>query len=128
MSKTFFASAEFESRRDKVRAAMDGAGIDLLLVSSPENVLWLCGYQAKGIFAMTPLMPAVSQAREHLPDLKVVIPIEDVWSLAGESRSALPCRAPRRPGGSPMNARPIALALATALPTCEAPATRFTRP
>lgn len=41
--------------------------------------------EARGIFAMTPLMDAVSQAREHLPDLKVVIPIEDVWSLAAES-------------------------------------------
>ncbi len=48
MSKTFFASAEFESRRDKVRAAMDGAGIDLLLVLAPVHINYLIGTPAKG--------------------------------------------------------------------------------
>jgi len=42
-----------------------------------------CG--ATAIFAMTPLMPAVEAAREHLPGLKHAIAIEDVWTLSAES-------------------------------------------
>jgi Xaa-Pro dipeptidase len=48
MSKTFFAMQEFESRHDKVRAAMDDAGIDLLLVLAPVHINYLIGTPAKG--------------------------------------------------------------------------------
>lgn len=48
MSRTFFPIAEFESRHDKVRAAMDGLGIDLLLVLAPSHVNYLIGTPAKG--------------------------------------------------------------------------------
>jgi Xaa-Pro dipeptidase len=48
MSKTFFAMEEFESRHDKVRAAMDDAGIDLLLVLAPVHINYLIGTPAKG--------------------------------------------------------------------------------
>ncbi|PPB80856.1 ectoine hydrolase [Albidovulum inexpectatum] len=39
-----FDRAEYDSRLDKVRAAMDRAGIDLLVVSDPSNMAWLTGY------------------------------------------------------------------------------------
>ena len=48
MSSSFFSTAEFESRHDKVRAAMDGLGIDLLLVLAPSHVNYLIGTPAKG--------------------------------------------------------------------------------
>lgn len=48
MSKTFFAMNEFESRHDKVRAAMDEVGIDLLLVLAPVHINYLIGTPAKG--------------------------------------------------------------------------------
>jgi Xaa-Pro dipeptidase len=48
MSKTFFAMEEFERRHDKVRAAMDDAGIDLLLVLAPVHINYLIGTPAKG--------------------------------------------------------------------------------
>ena len=48
MSRTFFPIAEFESRHDKVRAAMDDLGIDLLLVQAPSHVNYLIGTPAKG--------------------------------------------------------------------------------
>ncbi len=48
MSKNFFASSEFESRHDNVRAAMDEAGIDLLLVLAPAHIFYLIGTAAKG--------------------------------------------------------------------------------
>ena len=48
MSKSFFSPAEFESRHDKVRAAMDDAGIDLLVVLAPVHISYLIGTPAKG--------------------------------------------------------------------------------
>ena len=42
-----------------------------------------CG--AKAIFAMQALTPLVHGVREHLPDLKHVFAIEDVWKLAAET-------------------------------------------
>ena len=48
MSKAFFSTAEFADRQEKVRAAMDDAGIDLLLVFAPTHVNYLIGTPAKG--------------------------------------------------------------------------------
>ena len=48
MSKNFFALSEFDSRHDKVRAAMDEADIDLLLVLAPAHINYLIGTPAKG--------------------------------------------------------------------------------
>ena len=48
MSRTFFPIAEFESRHERVRAAMDDLGIDLLLVLAPSHVNYLIGTPAKG--------------------------------------------------------------------------------
>jgi len=54
-----------------------------------------CG--AKAIFAMGGLAPIVHSVREHLPGLKHVFNIEDVWSMAAES--------PPEPHPVEMNAR-----------------------
>ncbi len=40
---------------------------------------------ASAVFAMGPLFPLVEQAREHVPTLKHIFPIEDVWTLAAEA-------------------------------------------
>ncbi|TMB94128.1 MAG: long-chain fatty acid--CoA ligase, partial [Chloroflexi bacterium] len=42
-----------------------------------------CG--AKAVFCMSALQPVVQQVREHLPGLKHVLNIGDVWSLAAEA-------------------------------------------
>ncbi|MEX0683231.1 MAG: AMP-binding protein [Dehalococcoidia bacterium] len=42
-----------------------------------------CG--ASAVFAMGPLVPMVQQVREHVPNVKHVFAIEDVWKLAGEA-------------------------------------------
>lgn len=39
-----FAPEEYSARLAKTRAAMAGAGIDLLIVSDPSNMAWLTGY------------------------------------------------------------------------------------
>jgi acyl-CoA synthetase (AMP-forming)/AMP-acid ligase II len=43
-----------------------------------------CG--ARAVFGMGPLLPMVHGVREHLPELKHVWGIEDVWSLAAEAQ------------------------------------------
>lgn len=48
MSKSFFALSEYQDRHDKVRAAMEDAGIDLLLVLAPVHIAYLIGTPAKG--------------------------------------------------------------------------------
>ncbi len=42
-----------------------------------------CG--ASAVFAMQPLLPLIHSIREHLPALRHVFPIEDVWPLSAES-------------------------------------------
>jgi ectoine hydrolase len=42
--KLNFSRAEFAERLHKTRAAMDGLGIDLLIVTDPSNMNWLTGY------------------------------------------------------------------------------------
>lgn len=59
-----FTRAEYLDRLSRTRAAMETSGVELLLVSSPENILWLTGYQAKGIFAFQLLMvPLAGEVR-----------------------------------------------------------------
>src|SRR5256712_11062980 len=43
-----------------------------------------CG--ASAIFAMGALQPLVQGVREHLPELRHIFTIEDVWSLAAEAK------------------------------------------
>ena len=39
-----FTDAEYAARLAKVRTAMDGAGVDLLIACDPSNMAWLTGY------------------------------------------------------------------------------------
>jgi ectoine hydrolase len=39
-----FEITEYEQRLSKVRRAMDGAGVELLVVTDPANMAWLTGY------------------------------------------------------------------------------------
>lgn len=45
-----FALEEYEARMARVKAAMETAGIDLLMVTSPENIYWLTGYRTTGYY------------------------------------------------------------------------------
>ena len=40
---------------------------------------------ASAVFAMGPLVPMIEAVREHLPSIKHIFPIENVWTLAGEA-------------------------------------------
>lgn len=44
MPKLPFEISEYEMRLSKVRAAMEAAGLDVLIVTDPSNMAWLTGY------------------------------------------------------------------------------------
>ena len=46
----FFPHEEFQSRMDAVRARMDERGLDVLLLTTPENIHYLSGYQTPGYY------------------------------------------------------------------------------
>jgi len=46
-----FSSAEYSRRLTLVRASMEARGVDLLLIHTPENLLYLSGYDTAGYFA-----------------------------------------------------------------------------
>src|SRR5215470_6144050 len=48
---TYFTAAEYDARLASVRGAMAGAGVDLLLLSAPENIFHLTGLDHWGYFA-----------------------------------------------------------------------------
>jgi Xaa-Pro dipeptidase len=56
LHKLPFAREEYLGRIERVRRAMAERRLDLLLISAPENILWLTGYQAKGIFSFQMLL------------------------------------------------------------------------
>jgi Xaa-Pro dipeptidase len=45
-----FALEEYQDRMARVRHAMAEAGLDLLMVTSPENIYWLTGYRTTGYY------------------------------------------------------------------------------
>lgn len=51
-----FSTEEFQGRLAKTQAAMKAAGIDVLLVHTPENIYYLTGYQTSGYFAYQTLV------------------------------------------------------------------------
>jgi Xaa-Pro dipeptidase len=51
MTAPYFSPAEYDARLDAVRRAMAGRGLDLLLLSAPENIFYLTGLDHWGYFA-----------------------------------------------------------------------------
>jgi Xaa-Pro dipeptidase len=52
----FFSPREYQGRLERTREAMAKRGLDALLVSSPENVYYLCGLDHMGYFAFQALV------------------------------------------------------------------------
>ena len=45
-----FSNEEFKSRLDKVRKGMQAKGVDVMLTTVPENIVYLTGYHSLGYF------------------------------------------------------------------------------
>jgi len=41
-----FLKAEYDDRLGRVRAAMQSAGLEALIIGDPSNINWLTGYDA----------------------------------------------------------------------------------
>ncbi|MEM7222550.1 MAG: Xaa-Pro peptidase family protein [Pseudomonadota bacterium] len=50
-----FEPEELQGRQAQARAALDAAGHDLLIVTSPENIFWLTGQQTPGYYTFQAL-------------------------------------------------------------------------
>lgn len=57
-----FSTAEFKARLARVREQMQSRGIDVLLVSAPENIYYLTGYQTSGYFSYQALIVPAAAA------------------------------------------------------------------
>jgi Xaa-Pro dipeptidase len=50
-----FERSELESRQHRARERLDAAGLDLLIVTTPENIFWLTGQQTPGYYTFQAL-------------------------------------------------------------------------
>jgi Xaa-Pro aminopeptidase len=80
----------FAQRLDRTRAAMDGLGVDVLLLSVGPDLPWLCGYEAMPLERLTMLVvPREGDATLVVPKLEAprVLERADVFHLRpwGES-------------------------------------------
>ena len=90
MSRAFFSAAEFADRQEKVRSAMDDAGIDLLLVFAPTHVNYLIGTPTKGFqefqvlfFPREPAPLTVLTRLCEVPQFKAESLAEDIRGWGG---------------------------------------------
>lgn len=56
-----FSTEEYRERLGKVRAAMQEAGVESLLLTAPENIYYLTGYHTLGYFTFQMLIVPLSQ-------------------------------------------------------------------
>jgi Xaa-Pro aminopeptidase len=61
-----FSVVEYRERRERVRAAMESRGIDILYVTSPANLYYLTGYEAIWYPNRLPLGAAVDRDRAEV--------------------------------------------------------------
>ena len=80
MSKHDFELSEFEARRTKVRAAMEQAGIDLLMVIHPVNINYLIGTRHKAYQEFQCLFFTLEPG-----PLTFLTRLADVWEVQDES-------------------------------------------
>lgn len=85
----------FGERLDRVRAAMEGHGIDVLLLSVGPDLPWLVGYEAMPLERLTMLvLPVDGEAELMVPALEVprVVERPDVFSIRGWTETEDPVR------------------------------------
>ena len=61
-----FERGEFDARLQRVRDSMDGFGVDVVVVTRPESIYYLTGYQTKGVFTFQAVVVTPNQAPQLL--------------------------------------------------------------
>lgn len=75
-----FPESEFGRRQSLARAAIDAAGHEALIVTTPENIYWLTGRQTAGYFAFQALvMPVDGEPILLVRQLELVGSIANTW-------------------------------------------------
>jgi Xaa-Pro dipeptidase len=93
-AESVFPKAEYEARLDKLRARMKEKGFDLVLLSGPENVFYLCGQQTPGYYTFQSLCVPVSGEPFHVvraleaPNAKLNTYITDITGYADDENPA----------------------------------------
>jgi Xaa-Pro dipeptidase len=93
-AESVFPKAEYEARLDKLRARMKEKGFDLVLLSGPENVFYLCGQQTPGYYTFQSLCVPVSGEPFHVvraleaPNAKLNTHITDITGYADDENPA----------------------------------------
>ncbi len=75
-----FPENEFKARQARARAAINAAGYEALIVTTPENIYWLTGRQTAGYFAFQALIvPANGEPTLLVRQLEVIGSIANTW-------------------------------------------------
>ena len=75
-----FSKEEFAQRQARAQAAIEAAGHDVLLITSPENIYWLTGRQTAGYFAFQMLiLPASGAPTLLVRQLELTGSIANCW-------------------------------------------------
>jgi Xaa-Pro dipeptidase len=93
-AESVFPKSEYEQRLEKLRGRMKEKGFDLLLLSGPENVFYLCGQQTPGYYTFQSLCVPVSGEPFHVlraleaPNAKLNTFIADITGYADDENPA----------------------------------------
>jgi Xaa-Pro dipeptidase len=75
-----FPEAELRARQASARAAIDAAGYEALIVTTPENIYWLTGRQTAGYFAFQALIvPAGGEPTLLVRQLELIGSVANTW-------------------------------------------------
>ncbi len=86
MTKNAFPQAEFDTRHRNVRAAMEKAGIDVLIVVAPQNINYLIGTPAKTYQEFTALFFPLDPGPITIMGRLAEVPMLQADSLADDVR------------------------------------------
>ncbi len=93
-AESVFPKAEYDARLERLRGSMKERGFDLVLLSGPENVFYLCGQQSPGYYTFQSLCVPVTGEPFHVvraleaPNAKLNTFITDITGYADDEHPA----------------------------------------
>src|SRR5882724_8813884 len=93
-AESVFPKAEYDARLERLRGRMKEKGFDLVLLSGPENVFYLCGQQTPGYYTFQSLCVPVAGEPFHVlraleaPNARLNTYISDITGYADDEQPA----------------------------------------